>query len=221
MGQKKSQKIPSKFPTKFSKFPCEKSKKKSTDELLQERRENNLVSSVEWPKFLFTKPGFWEHFVDLPRKTAKHRIHQFFSPDPRNLLHLIFRDWPRSGEFWQHFLDTTCIVRLTMNMQTWYAGYHGSFVGWNSLRFAVAIEWKRVCTSMCMCKHWFDVRCSLLRESDACQNSSYSDIAHTLAFCSWHAFAYIHVLLCWGFLFQYAFNVSESKHQHKKWEKHC
>ena len=32
-------KIPSKFPTKFSKFPCEKSKK-FTDELLQERREN-------------------------------------------------------------------------------------------------------------------------------------------------------------------------------------
>ena len=27
MGQKKSRKIPSKFPTKFSKFPCEKSKK--------------------------------------------------------------------------------------------------------------------------------------------------------------------------------------------------
>ena len=27
VGQKKSRKIPSKFPTKFSKFPCEKSKK--------------------------------------------------------------------------------------------------------------------------------------------------------------------------------------------------
>ena len=27
VGQKKSHKIPSKFPTKFSKFPCEKSKK--------------------------------------------------------------------------------------------------------------------------------------------------------------------------------------------------
>ena len=40
MGQKKSRKIPSKSPTKFSKFPCEKSKK-FTDELLQERRENN------------------------------------------------------------------------------------------------------------------------------------------------------------------------------------
>ena len=23
----------------------------------------------------------------------------FFSPDPGNLLNLIFRDWPRSGEF--------------------------------------------------------------------------------------------------------------------------
>ena len=38
VDQKKSRKIPSKFPTKFSKFPCEKSKK-FTDELLQERRE--------------------------------------------------------------------------------------------------------------------------------------------------------------------------------------
>ena len=32
VGQKKSRKIPSKFPTKFSKFPCEKLKKKNTDE---------------------------------------------------------------------------------------------------------------------------------------------------------------------------------------------
>ena len=38
MGQKNPRKIPSKFPTKFSKFPCEKSKK-ITDELLQERRD--------------------------------------------------------------------------------------------------------------------------------------------------------------------------------------
>ena len=37
MGQKKSRKIPSKFPTKFSKFPCEN--KKFTNEVLQERRE--------------------------------------------------------------------------------------------------------------------------------------------------------------------------------------
>ena len=40
VGQKKSRKIPSKFPTKFSKFSCEKSPKKFTDELLQERRKN-------------------------------------------------------------------------------------------------------------------------------------------------------------------------------------
>ena len=39
VGQKKSRKIPSKFPAKFSKFPCEIKKKKFTDELLQERRE--------------------------------------------------------------------------------------------------------------------------------------------------------------------------------------
>ena len=44
VGQKKSRKIPSKFPTKLSKFPCEKKKKKNkfTDELLQERREKNF-----------------------------------------------------------------------------------------------------------------------------------------------------------------------------------
>ena len=39
VGQKKSHKIPAKFPTKF---PCAKSKKKFTDELLQERRENGF-----------------------------------------------------------------------------------------------------------------------------------------------------------------------------------
>ena len=39
VGQKKSRKIPSKFPTIFSKFPCEKAKNNFTDELLQERRE--------------------------------------------------------------------------------------------------------------------------------------------------------------------------------------
>ena len=42
VGQKKSRKIPAKFPTKFPKLPCEKSKK-ITDELLQERREKNFV----------------------------------------------------------------------------------------------------------------------------------------------------------------------------------
>ena len=41
--RKKSRKIPSKFPSKFSKLPCEKSKEKFTDELLQERRENIFV----------------------------------------------------------------------------------------------------------------------------------------------------------------------------------
>ena len=49
VGQKKHpRKIPSKFPTKFSKFPCEKTKKKFTDELLQERREN--VFSLLFPR---------------------------------------------------------------------------------------------------------------------------------------------------------------------------
>ena len=40
--RKNPRKIPSKFSTKFSKFPCEKSKK-FTDELLQERREKELT----------------------------------------------------------------------------------------------------------------------------------------------------------------------------------
>ena len=48
----------------------------------------------------FTKPGFWEHSVNFPRKNSKRQSSlNFFSPDPRNLLNLIFPDWPRSGEF--------------------------------------------------------------------------------------------------------------------------
>ena len=43
VGQKNPRKILSKLPTKFSKFPCENIKKKFTDKLLQERRENNSV----------------------------------------------------------------------------------------------------------------------------------------------------------------------------------
>ena len=63
VGQKKSRKIPSKFPTKFSKFPCEKSKKNFTDELLQERRENNsthfcLLLAVEF--LAIPDPRLWE-----------------------------------------------------------------------------------------------------------------------------------------------------------------
>ena len=42
VGQKRSRKIPSKFPTEFSKFPCKKSKK-NTDELLQERRKKIYI----------------------------------------------------------------------------------------------------------------------------------------------------------------------------------
>ena len=42
-GSEKSRKIPAKIPTKFR---SQKSKKKFTDELLQERREKNLPN---WP----------------------------------------------------------------------------------------------------------------------------------------------------------------------------
>ena len=52
----------------------------------------------------FAKLGFWGIFCCqfYPGKTAKHRVHSiFFSPDPRNLLNQIFRDWPRSDEFWR------------------------------------------------------------------------------------------------------------------------
>ena len=50
----------------------------------------------------FTKPGFGAAlcWVCLLGKTAKQRVHKLlFSPDPANLPNLIFRDWPRSGEF--------------------------------------------------------------------------------------------------------------------------
>ena len=46
-------------------------------------------------EIFFTKPGFWDNFVGLGRV---HSI--FFSPDPGNLLNLLFRDWPWSDEFW-------------------------------------------------------------------------------------------------------------------------
>ena len=36
---------------------------------------SNLVDPAGSPKNSFTKPGFWEHFVDFsPGKTAKHRV---------------------------------------------------------------------------------------------------------------------------------------------------
>ena len=48
VGQEKSSKIPAKFPTKFPKFPCGKSKK-ITNELLQEHRENILQHKLFGP----------------------------------------------------------------------------------------------------------------------------------------------------------------------------
>ena len=46
VGQKKSQKIPSKFPTKFSKFPCEKSKKKSPTSFCRSAGRSSCVVAV-------------------------------------------------------------------------------------------------------------------------------------------------------------------------------
>ena len=66
MGQKKSRKIPSKFPTKFSEFPCEKAKE-ITDELLQEVRVNSLKF---FPKLLRHKKEkllSGNRFVIIPR----------------------------------------------------------------------------------------------------------------------------------------------------------
>ena len=41
----------------------------------------------------FAKLGFWEHFVSF---SSEKQQNTEFSPDPGNLLNLIFRDWPRS-----------------------------------------------------------------------------------------------------------------------------
>ena len=67
-----------------------------------------------WPRGVaenvFTKPGFWEHFVDFPRKQQTQSSLNFFSRHPGNLLNLIFRDWPRSGEF--RFLGGFVLSRI-------------------------------------------------------------------------------------------------------------
>ena len=60
--------------------------------------QSNLVDPAERPKIGLPNRGFWEHFVSFPpppKKKAGDRVHlRFFSPDPGNLLNLIFRDWP-------------------------------------------------------------------------------------------------------------------------------
>ena len=62
---------------------------------------SNFVDPVEWPKIRLLSRDFGTILLILAqRKTAEYRVHYiFFSPDPRDLLNLIFRDWPRSGEF--------------------------------------------------------------------------------------------------------------------------
>ena len=70
--RKKSRKIPSKFPTKFSKFPCEKSKI-FTDELLQERRENNLNVNTSHLLGAPSKEGWgWARPIHSAHMRAPH-----------------------------------------------------------------------------------------------------------------------------------------------------
>ena len=62
---KNPRKIPSKFPTKFSKFPCEKSKK-FTDELLQERREK-IVDYYAPQMYYAVNPSLRGQMSAIPR----------------------------------------------------------------------------------------------------------------------------------------------------------
>ena len=75
---KKSRKIPSKFPTKFSKLPLEKTKKKITDELLQERREKNFFQSKERKRGGLTEKENvgWGNAREAPHSEWSSRIHQ-------------------------------------------------------------------------------------------------------------------------------------------------
>ena len=52
------------------------------------------------PKIRLLNRDFGHILSIFPRKNSKTQSSlNFFSPDPGNLLNLIFRDWPRSGEF--------------------------------------------------------------------------------------------------------------------------
>ena len=93
--------------------PCSRIKRKKAkksarkEEIPAINSEPFAIGPVQfsWPRGVaenwFTKPKFWEDFVSFCLgETAKHRVHWiFFSPDPGNLLNLIFWDWPRSGRF--------------------------------------------------------------------------------------------------------------------------
>ena len=80
VGQKKSHKIPSKFPTKFSKFPCEKSKKihrrasagaQGTEIITAifqgpTSKSNFRAASGLYQKYYTTKAHYAQHFPDPP-----------------------------------------------------------------------------------------------------------------------------------------------------------
>ena len=57
---------------------------------------SNLAAPPEWRNIGLPKPEFGSIMLGIfLGKTAKH--------SPRNLLNLIFREWPQSDEFWQGF----------------------------------------------------------------------------------------------------------------------
>ena len=61
---------------------------------------SNLVDPAGSPKIRLLNPDFGNILSIFPRKNSKTQSSlNFFSPDPRNSLNLILRDWPRSGEF--------------------------------------------------------------------------------------------------------------------------
>ena len=89
MVRKNPRKIPSKFPTKISKFPC-KNYKKITDELLQERRQNVLCSDSQ-NKTLCAKTAV-KSASENPRQKWPTKKMTRFQGSPRQTK-------PRKGRF--------------------------------------------------------------------------------------------------------------------------
>ena len=90
MGQKKSRKIPSKFPANFYKFPCEKSKKNSPTSFCRSAGRRNSVEfrhlyiltplRLPPPQFMF----FWLHEL-LEAATARSLTICVFPAEPQSL----------------------------------------------------------------------------------------------------------------------------------------
>ena len=92
VGQKKSRKTPSKFPTKFSKFPAKN--KKFTDELLQERilpRETAYTFTCPWISFLgVIRKCFWTKFWGVKEIRLSPLLSSQNPPPPFRRVHLHF-----------------------------------------------------------------------------------------------------------------------------------